>query len=129
MPVSKSLNSYVDCRVVLDAALEAGGCRYSLASHGKAINFRQRIYSYRSLLRDQKAAQSIIPGLLPTTEYDSLEVTFDPIQDNVLIIKLVSPKGILTNLTGEPISFSSKPPEPADELDLEAKQLIAKHGG
>lgn len=124
MPVSRSANSYLDCRLVLDAAIAAGGGRYELASPGKALHWRQRAYTFRRILRDNAVAATIIPGLSPSTPYDHIELIAD---GPVVIIRLVAPKGILTDALGNPIDL--KPTAPSeDELDLEAQRLLADRG-
>lgn len=52
---SESLLGLADCKPVLDRALEVPGLIYELEDVGQAINFKQRCYKYRNLLREIEA--------------------------------------------------------------------------
>lgn len=52
MPLSNNIAHYEDIRPYLDRALNAeSGLRITLASHGQAVNLRQRLYKLRQLER------------------------------------------------------------------------------
>lgn len=130
MPNSKSLTMYHDVKLVLDAAIAAGGGVYTLPTHGKAVHWRQRAYNYRRLLRESKIASSIIPGLDPTTPYDTIELVITDRDSCDVIIRQIQVKGVLRDAEGKPINVtpSSPAPEPQDELDALALDLINTKG-
>jgi len=43
------LGQYSDVRPILDEALASGGGRYTLSTHGEAVNWRHRAYRFRKL--------------------------------------------------------------------------------
>jgi hypothetical protein len=43
------LGQYADVRPILDEALASGGGRYTLPTHGEAVNWRHRAYRFRKL--------------------------------------------------------------------------------
>lgn len=129
MSAAKSLSSYHDVRLVLDAALQAGGGVYELPTHGKAVHWRMRAHGFRNLLREQKLATSLIPGLDPTTPYDHLELLIEDKPSGRVIIRPYRVKGVLTALNGAVIDLTAKPMEsPKDELDAAAADLLNLHG-
>jgi len=77
MSLSNSYESYPDVLQAFDKALESErGVRITLASPGKAINFRQRCYKFR-LLDRARNAQVYPQGhhLHMTSPYDSLVIS------------------------------------------------------
>jgi len=74
---SKSLASYTDCQRVMDIALERPGLLYELDTTGQAVNFRMRCHRFRSLLLKLEEDRLMgVPGLSPSTAYDTLVIRF-----------------------------------------------------
>lgn len=77
MSMPKTLIAYGDIQDTLDRALSAPkGVSISFPTYGAAVHFRQRIYSYRKLLRDEslKVYESTSPEY-GRSVYDSLVIT------------------------------------------------------
>lgn len=93
MPLSDSLLSYDDIRATLDHALTApNGLKITLATHGKAVHFRHRLYKFRIL--DRKNNKKIYPEGDPshgTSPYDNLVAT---VEDNIILLTKTTMEGI-----------------------------------
>ena len=73
--IKDSPAAFDDVKAVMDIALEKPGLRYVLPTYGAAVNFKQRCYRYRNLLRQMSGEQvSAIPGHRAETSYDSLVI-------------------------------------------------------
>lgn len=74
MPPSKNLNTYSDIAAILQAVRNSGAdtASYTCETPGQAVNFRSRVYQYRSLLRKQAKEAVNRPGFEPTTDWDDL---------------------------------------------------------
>jgi hypothetical protein len=85
MPMSKSPQAYTDVHAVLETALSAErGVLLSFTTAGKAVNFRQRSYTYLGMLRKQNLA---IYGESPqgnSCEFDELQIK---VEGNSVFIK------------------------------------------
>lgn len=131
MPLSTNVHSYDDIRVVLDAALEAGGARYELPDPGKAVYWRARAYYYRTLLLKLAAERlANVPGTAPSTPYDHMKLSLEK-GDNVVVIEFIKPQGKLTGLDGKPLAVKSqlvKADEDEEELIREAERLAKELG-
>lgn len=128
--MSKSIHSYKDVRLVLDAALAAAGGIYTLPTPGKAVHWRMRAYMFRKLLSENAAARSIIPGVDTTTPYDMLDLIIEPKGSCSVIIRPVMVKGTLATLDGTPLDPTNRPQaeEHMDELSAEALDLLSRKG-
>lgn len=77
MALSDNLSTYSDVRAVADAALAAGGARFTattlregLPTRGAAIHWVQRFNKFKALLRDERLRH--FPREDPVTPYDDL---------------------------------------------------------
>lgn len=128
--MTKLPNSFGDVKQVLDAALTAGGGRYRLPSKGKATHWRQRAYTLRKVLGDlDLKRKGDLPGAVPTTPYDMMWLGIDPLDPCVVTITIGQPSGVLTDLSGAPISLSpGEEKVVVDDLELAASALLEKLG-
>jgi len=74
-PRSDSLVGLSDCKQVMDAAIEHPGLVYELDTVGAAINFRQRCYRFRNLMRELEA-ERLGSEVGVSTPYDILVIRF-----------------------------------------------------
>jgi hypothetical protein len=123
----ENLGRFADVAAVLDKAIELGVVEYELDDVRKARKFRFRCYSYRTALRrlDEKR-KGLESGLAPTSRYDMMEIILKPGNDCILVIRAVTPKGILRDTAGNVIDPLRAPPkeEPhADEQDYLAAAI------
>lgn len=72
-------STFIDAAPVLRAATTStSGVRFRVESWPKAVNFRQRCYRYRTALREEDAERMVhVPGYLPSTPYDGLEILIE----------------------------------------------------
>ena len=87
MPTSRNINTYSDVREVLDTALDHGGLVFRLKSPGKAKNWRQRAYTFRSLLQRIAEERLPLPGYQPGTPYDELVLEVEGCCVNIALRK------------------------------------------
>lgn len=74
---SKSPAAFDDCRRVLDQALQSPGMVAEFETTGAAVNFRQRCYRYRNILRDLDfERKGGVPGLEIVSAYDDVVIRF-----------------------------------------------------
>jgi hypothetical protein len=74
MPRAKTIIAYEDVRKLADQALSAPrGIRLTLPK-GKAVNFRQRFYTFRNLDRERVAEFEPSPDGYHISIYDALEI-------------------------------------------------------
>jgi len=126
--------TYTDVMPIIDQAVASGqGVRYRLPTYGDAVNFRQRCYKYRTILR-QEATKRMgeIEGYIASIPEDSLILQIwgldgqnysskappdKSLTHDVLIIyrEVV---GELLDLDGNPIDIDPEPIE-SEGLDLE----------
>jgi len=102
MPRSRKEQSpaaYQDVKYVLDLALKKPGLRYELSTPGRAINFKQRCYMYRNLLREMAQEAIALPGQRAEVSYD------------LLIIKQVNDEGKPDKQAGRILIFEHHIPE------------------
>lgn len=111
---NKRLGMFTDVREVLDAALAGGGGTYTLASHGAAVNWRQRAYQFRKLY-----AESI--GLHKMSPYDKL--TLKAVPDGSSSVEIVF---IGENQRGVFTPNNEIVDEPADDDLMETVAELAK---
>lgn len=65
--------AYPDCQKVMEMALENPGLIVRFNTVGRAVNFKQRCYRYRTALRELLLEQQgNIPGLPIETPYDAM---------------------------------------------------------
>lgn len=65
--------AYPDCQKVMEMALENPGLIVRFNTVGRAVNFKQRCYRYRTALRELLLEQQgDIPGLPIETPYDAM---------------------------------------------------------
>jgi hypothetical protein len=136
-----SLGQYSDVRAVLDAAIAAGGGRYTLKSRGAAIHWRARAYAFRKLLQRLQDEANLIPGIAVNTPYDGMMLTIakdkdDPKfahlledeRDRTVIIHPIRVVGVLTDTDGNVIDVTKqqKKEESVDEFQRAAEELAAK---
>lgn len=102
MPLPRDPLAYADVKAVLDAAIAAGGARFTPASHS-LHTWLMRARMFRKLTR--------LAGDPTYTSWDFV------IEDSeIRIFPLLA--GTLTTLSGEPLSVGQ--PEVDSDLDLEA---------
>ena len=118
--MSRSADSpatYEDVKKVMSIAIERPGVQYELETSGRAINFKQRCYKYRNLLRKQlQDANAHIPGFVAETAFDILVIsqideTGEPNRKNGRILQFnhAAATGILRDpTTGEEIDLGVK---------------------
>lgn len=130
MGMSKNINTYLDVRQILDAALEALKAeplvRYRCPTGGLAQNWMQRAYSFRKLAQKQAQEELPIPGRVPTTPYDLL--TFRR-EDDCILISLRAPAGILETVKGKPIKPRVTRHDQSDDELLEISAAMMKDLG
>lgn len=100
----KNPNAFLDIKSILDTAIEKGGLRWELDSHGAAVKQRQRCYSFRAAFR--RAEEARLKGVLAAvTPYDNLKIVFegDESTSSILLITFHSAKGKFTDMEGNPI--------------------------
>jgi hypothetical protein len=62
----------------MQKAVETDGLRYRVSSWGKAVNFRQRCYTYRSRLRRlAEKRMGEVPGMEPSIPEDSITIRIE----------------------------------------------------
>lgn len=123
----KTIGAYADCKRVLDAALTKNGALMTFATRGAAAHFRHRCNAFRRLMFNAAAeAQSLTPGVLPTTIYDPIYMVIDPKEPTVVRIYPQRPAGNLTTLDGEPIEQVK--PLALDQLEEDAAALREELG-
>jgi hypothetical protein len=120
-PPSENLGRFADVAAVLDKAIELGTVEYELADVRKARKFRFRCYSYRTALRrlDEKR-KGVESGLVPASRFDQIEIILKPGNDCILVIRAVTPKGILRDTAGnviDPLRATPTEEPHADERD------------
>ena len=127
MSLSHDPNTYNDCRRVFDLAVERGGLKLRLESHGAAIRFRHRMYAYRKILFKQ-AEKASLNGEIPPNAYSHLVITID---ENVLIVRERDVPGEILDLDGQPIVERDRPItlDDTDPLLEEARKLKLNLGG
>lgn len=111
-PRKKSPAAYADVKFVLDMALNKPGLRYILKTYGAAVNFKQRCYTYRNLIREMTAETlQGIPGVRAETAYDKIVIKqineaneFDR-KGCVLVFEHIELDGRLIDETGEEIQL------------------------
>ena len=106
--------AYNDVKFVLDLALKKPGLKYELTTAGRAINFKQRCYLYRNLLREMAQDTLTIPGQRAEVAYDALiirqinaEGESDKKAGCILVFEHHTPEGKLID------------PETGEEIDIE----------
>lgn len=97
------LSLYADLIPVLDAAIEAGGGSYTLATFNDAVSWRHRVYKFRKAYRTQ----------LGPSKYDALVLRRVAAGTSEVQIDLRRPSGVFT------------PAQPSfdDPLEAEARAL------
>lgn len=123
MAQTSNTHEYADVKAVLDAALAAGGARYTLPTKSAAIRWRFRAYYYRDLLRKlENERLGNLPGYRATTPYDGwairIEGTGEKNTPHDVLIKIVAPLGNLKSLDGTPLSIEQTQAPAADDEAL-----------
>lgn len=112
MTKSNRLGMYADIRLVLDAALAAGGGSFTCETHGAAVHWRQRAYRFRKLYAETLGPRQMSPYdvlVLPRLSDDGCEV----------VITIRQSAGVFTPAN------DGQAPTSNDEL-LEAAEAIAR---
>lgn len=99
MPVSHNINRYSDVKLVLDAAVQAKGARYTLPSAKAAIAWRFRAHTFINMASREANARAL-PGETRVTPYDNFQLR---VSGCIVEIKERMPAGKLTDLTGRPL--------------------------
>lgn len=68
---------FADVKSIADSALAAGGGQYTLPSHGEAVHWRQRFYSFRKAYAKAFGANPYDQLILRRIDKDSSTVTID----------------------------------------------------
>jgi len=72
---NKSPAAYQDCEQVMNKALDNPGMIVTFPTVGAAINFRQRCYRYRNIVRAlNEEVTALVPGRAAVTAYDVLVI-------------------------------------------------------
>jgi hypothetical protein len=110
-----STAAYPDIARVLETAKANGGLVARFESEGKAINFTQRCYRYRTALRAQiDESNGPIPGLKVETPYDDMKLSYiekeDPKKRVSKTVEIsfygnMMPTEIIDPATGKPIDL------------------------
>lgn len=89
MTPPKSLGAYTDCEEYFEkAAASEKGIGLTLETPGMALRFRQKMNSYRIVLRKQsKAIYEIGEPKYNTSPYDAYELTIDKENDCRVLIR------------------------------------------
>lgn len=77
------LGQYADVKTILDAALAAGGGRYVLPSHGKAVYWRQRANKFRKAFAEANTA----------SPYEAISFPRLGPEDCTVEIRVLAPEG------------------------------------
>lgn len=107
MGMSRNINTYSDVKDTLDQALNVlvqGRVEYvnfRLPARGPAIHWIQRAYAFRKLAQAQAAEMLPVPGMTPTTPYDS--VVLKSQGDGIVRISLRKRIGTLETPDGKPV--------------------------
>jgi hypothetical protein len=113
-----SPSQYADVIEILNAAIAAGGGKYTLETHGQAMHWRQRAYALRALLIEQNKRK--FPDMVVPSPYDGVILTVPKKGlpgDNAVLIRLRKAEGRLTSLDNLPLTpVPGLPTE--DEEDL-----------
>lgn len=119
----KSLASFSDIIPVLDAALRAGGARFELDSKGAAVRWVQRANQARKIRFELEVERlRSIPGLAPSTPWDSLMIIRD---DHKVEIRVRKPMPTIFDLEGNPIQLDKPEVEvQGEDLLLEAQKML-----
>lgn len=124
MGKSRNPNMYSDVAAVLDAVIASGGqAVYTSESPAAAHGWRARAYQLRLLLRDLQA-QTLPPGLAPTTKYDHLILKVDTANPCNTIIEIRKPAGTLAFPDGTPIEIAQVRDVQRDPLEDEMQRLL-----
>ncbi len=118
-------SSYSDVAPIMKAASEQeAGLLYRLPTYNQAVNFRQRCYRWRKNMLKLAAQQmGEVPGLEPSTAYDSLQLTIvngagetirsrpdNPQDPHAVKFIHAEPTGELLDLDGNPLTLTSPTP-------------------
>ena len=127
MALSNNPHTYLDVRQVLDAAVSAGGGRYTPPERTRAAatHWCHRAYKFRKLLFQERAKNAEkFPELGTGTPYDHLKFTVDG--ETVVISTRVM--GKLETLDGQPLEPKAQADTEGldDELVDEAAALIGR---
>ena len=128
MPFSANTRSYAHIAAVLDAAITAGGGRYTLESKKAAVRWRSQAYHYRMMLQREETAKLGLPGRAGATPYDTMYLTLD---DATVVIGVQSVKGTLV-VNGEEVRLDKPalvPLEPASVLTSDDDALLEQATG
>lgn len=115
--------TYLNHKAVLDAALAAGGGRYSLPSHKEAVRWRLEAYYFRKLY--VKKMREEIPVGTISTPYDNMLLR---LAGNVVIIEQRVITGKLTTHDGTVITLDDPYRREQEKLDEEAEQIAKDLG-
>lgn len=81
------LGQYADVRPILDEALASGGGRYTLPSHGEAVNWRHRAYRFRKLF-------ATLHGEGKESPYDRISMKKLGPDDCTVVLTVASIRGV-----------------------------------
>lgn len=137
MSLNKNIKNYAHVGRVLDAAIKAGGGRYTLPDEKKAIRFRLECYYYRKLFEFERRNQlGYAEGVAVRTPYDDIMLTLDGstvvIQDRKSFPfgELRGPDGRRLELEPLRTEFFEDLPDPGtDSLEDAARKLAQQLGG
>lgn len=108
---------YEDVKTILDAALAANGGTFELATHGKAVHWRQRAYKFRKLYAE-------VHGVKTASKYDRLTLRKIAEGSSTVVISIMAEnmRGVFT-----PSDPNFVPPgEVADDDLLNFAENLAK---
>lgn len=109
-----SLSLYTNEKTILDAALAAGGGHIDLTTPGKAVQLRQRLYTFRKLYREA----------YPNTPYDCLTIPKLAQGRTRVEIKVKEIEGVFVPKTGgKPVKAPNIEIAADDPLLLEALNI------
>lgn len=108
------LSQYLDVQQILDQALTSGGGEYALATHGAAVHWRHRAYTFRKRFFEATGQ----------TKYDALSLKRVAPESSTVVIQVVRPAG-----TFIPAQGSAPAPHTDDSLEFIAAAVAAKIDG
>src|SRR5438477_10700030 len=90
--VPNRLGLYDDVRQVLDAAMRSSGGKFTCATHGAAVHWRQRAYKFRKLYATTIANDNSVA----MSPYDMLTMPQIPPDSCIVVIRVRESAGIFT---------------------------------
>jgi len=105
MPPSKNISMYNDVRQILDAIGNREKASLLLDTPGQAVNFRQRVYTFKRLALEEVAARNAhLPGYIPSTPYDDITMDLAKGSNKLFFFRRQAPSRLMDE-EGNPIEI------------------------